>query len=62
MVMAKFQSTLDHLFPPPTYLAMPAVGVDVSDTSLKYIRFDKHRDGVALGAWGDLKIPDGVIS
>jgi type IV pilus assembly protein PilM len=41
---------------------MPAVGVDVSDTSLKYIRFDKHRDGVSLGAWGDLKIPDGVIS
>jgi type IV pilus assembly protein PilM len=62
MAMATLQSTLDYLFPPPAYLALPAVGVDVSDTSLKYIRFDKHRDGVSLGAWGDLKIPDGVIA
>jgi type IV pilus assembly protein PilM len=59
--MASFHSIFAHLFPPPHYLSMPAVGVDVSDTSLKYIRLARHRDTFSLASWGDVSIPEGVI-
>lgn len=52
-------------FPPPTYLSMPAVGVDISDTSLKYISFEpnqKRNGGRVLKHWGDISIPSGIVS
>jgi len=27
------------VFPPPNYMQMPSVGIDISDTSLKYVFF-----------------------
>lgn len=50
-----------RFFPPPQFISLPAVGVDVSDTSLKYMQFTKDGALLQLGAWGDLKIPDGVV-
>lgn len=52
-------------FPPPAYLSMPSVGVDISDTSLKYVSFDPipKRDGShILKQWGDISIPSGIVS
>lgn len=56
--------TITRFFPPPQYLMMPSVGVDISDTSLKYIQFERRRvhDSVLeLKHWGDLAIPAGVV-
>jgi type IV pilus assembly protein PilM len=55
---------LARWFPPPSYLTFPSVGVDLSDTSLKYIRLKRsylHRAGVALSAWGSIDLPEGAI-
>jgi len=42
---------------------MPSVGVDISDTSLKYIQFgQQHRDQRVLELWGELDIPLGVLN
>lgn len=57
-------STLQKLFPPPTYITLPSVGVDISDTSLKYVAFNRahaHDTDLTLTEWGDIDIPEGVV-
>lgn len=57
-------SALSRIFPPPSYLTMPSIGVDVSDTSLKYVSFHPNsREGAdkKLKMWGDIPIPNGVV-
>jgi type IV pilus assembly protein PilM len=57
-------STLQKLFPPPRYITLPSIGVDISDTSLKYIAFEKehaHDTELMLRKWGDIDIPEGVV-
>ena len=52
------------VFPPPTYISLPSVGVDISDTSMKYVSFrpslrpEKVR---TLDLWGDINIPENVL-
>lgn len=58
-------SILEKVLPPPTYMLLASTGVDISDTSLKYVRFapvarasmNRH-----LEAWGEIDIPDGVLN
>ena len=56
--------TLGKLIPPPRYLTLPGYGVDISDTSLKYMalapesRFSSHS---VITDWGELVIPGGVL-
>jgi type IV pilus assembly protein PilM len=56
--------TLQKLFPPPAYITLPSIGVDISDTSLKYIEFKRehaHDTNLVLKKWGDIDIPEGVV-
>jgi type IV pilus assembly protein PilM len=56
--------TLGKIIPPPSYIQLPSVGVDVSDTSLKYIQFKSdNRSGTELELlhWGDLEIAEGAL-
>ncbi|MES2749551.1 MAG: pilus assembly protein PilM [Patescibacteria group bacterium] len=58
------RSLFEHILPPPAYLLMESIGVDISDTSLKYIKFSESGHLVAkhkLQAWGELDIPEGVL-
>ncbi len=50
--------------PPPRYLTLPSVGVDISDTSIKYVTLSPGRRGKGrkLLSWGDIDIPSGVLS
>lgn len=48
-------------FPPPAYLTMPAVGIDISDRSVKFLEFNRRRGQIELGAFGERKIPAGVV-
>lgn len=57
-------TTFGDILPPPSYLTMPSVGVDISDTSLKYVQFQADsRSGTTLKLrkWGDIDIPEGVL-
>lgn len=55
---------LGKIIPPPSYIQLPNVGVDVSDTSLKYIQFKADtKSGIAfeLDKWGDIEIATGAL-
>lgn len=57
-------SALSRIIPPPTYITMPAFGVDISDASLKYVFFKpstRHGSERELVQWGDIPIPSGVV-
>jgi type IV pilus assembly protein PilM len=57
-------SVLSKILPPPAFLSMPCVGVDISDTSLKYISFEpttKDNKPLKLKQWGDIAIPNGIV-
>lgn len=57
-------STLKKIFPPPAYITLPSIGVDISDTSLKYVGFERahsHDKDLILTKWGDIDIPVGVV-
>lgn len=56
--------TLGKIIPPPAYIHLPSAGVDVSDTSLKYVQFKSdNRSGTDLELlfWGDIDIPEGAL-
>lgn len=48
-------------FPIPTYLAMPAVGVDVSDLSIKYVLLRRHAHRIEIVACGKFDLPLGTV-
>lgn len=60
----KVLQTLGKIIPPPSYIQLPSAGVDVSDTSLKYIQFKSdNRSGTELQLlhWGDIDIVEGAL-
>ncbi len=57
-------SVVQKLFPPPAIMSFPCVGVDISDTSLKYIQFVRehsHDKNLSIKYWGDIEVPSGVV-
>lgn len=56
-------SVVQKIFPTPGLMSFPCVGVDVSDTSLKYIQFERphHRGDVRIKCYGDVDIPVGTV-
>ena len=55
---------LSRIVPPPTYITMPSIGVDISDTSLKYVSFEPSMQSGAereLKQWGEVPIPNGIV-
>ena len=47
---------------PPAFVTLPSVGLDISDTSLKYIKLGGSQEGKrTLDQWGDITIPNGVL-
>jgi type IV pilus assembly protein PilM len=49
------------LFPPPDFLTLPAVGIDISDRSIKYAELIRNGDSYHLGRFGEVSLPPGVI-
>lgn len=49
------------IFPPPKYLSVPSVGLDLSDRSFKYVAFSKTRHGVRVEKYGKVAVPQGII-
>lgn len=42
-------------------MTLPAVGVDISDASLKYVQFHREGHRLALARWGDIPIPPDIV-
>jgi Tfp pilus assembly PilM family ATPase len=55
------RSKFYQFFPPPQFLQMPAVGVDISDATLRFVELVETRKGLELGRFGQQSIPKGVI-
>ena len=52
---------LSRFFPPPKYLQMPAVGIDISDRSLKFVEVLEKKGELRLGRFGKRTLPPGLI-
>jgi len=47
---------------PPSFITLPCIGLDISDTSLKYISFTGEKNGNrTIEQYGDITIPNGVL-
>jgi type IV pilus assembly protein PilM len=53
---------LARAFPTPQFLSPPAVGIDVSDTSVKWLSFTPSGHGYRIGAYGDQDLPGGMLA
>ncbi len=54
-------SPVSKFFPVPGYLQVPAVGIDLSDRSIKYIEFKKTSEGLRLKRFGKKSIDKGLV-
>lgn len=52
---------LADIFPMPDYLRMPAVGLDISDQSLKYLSLGRTRKKIFIESFGNKPINPGII-
>lgn len=50
-----------ELFPTPAYLQMPAVGVDVSDHTIRFLELVPHKQRLVVRRWGSRELPTGTI-
>jgi type IV pilus assembly protein PilM len=48
-------------FPFPRYLQIPAVGIDISDRSIKYVELEKYGGGLKLKKFGKKNIDKGIV-
>src|SRR3989344_1276583 len=55
------QNTFLDRFPIPRYLKIPALGLDISDRSLKYVELEKKNGAMSVSRFGQRLIPDGII-
>lgn len=55
------RSKFSQLFPPPQYLQQPAVGLDISDMSMRFVELVNHGDEFEIGRFGERAIPRGII-
>lgn len=56
------RSVFYKFFPVPKYMEMPAVGMDVSEVSLRFVELLPKGRGLVLGKYGERPIPEGTIA
>lgn len=60
---AGFTHRLFHeFFPPPKFLEMPAVGLDLSDSAVTALELIRRKDSYVVGRFGRRALPSGAIS
>lgn len=58
-----FTHRLFHeFFPPPRFLEMPAVGLDISDAAVTALELIRRKGSFAVGRFGRQPLPAGIIS
>lgn len=51
-----------EFFPPPRFLEMPVVGLDISDSAVSALELVRHKGMFALGRFGRRALPEGSIT
>lgn len=55
------RNPLLKLFPPPVYLTMPSVGIDISDRTMKFVELSDERGRRVPTCFGDRPLEEGII-
>ena len=55
-------SRIADIFPPPRFMTLPSVGVDISESSLKYMQFRTEDRTRTVMHWGDIFLSPGIIA
>ncbi|MFA6536460.1 MAG: pilus assembly protein PilM [Candidatus Paceibacterota bacterium] len=59
--MASFVKSFLRFFPTPQFLAMPAVGLDVSDRAIRFVEFGRRSGLPVLKNFGEIILPEGLV-
>lgn len=59
--MSAFIDHISRAVPPPEFLRMPAVGLDISDDAIKFVELERERSGVRLKRYDRKILPKGTI-
>lgn len=62
LIHEKGENLFLRMFPPPSYLSMPSVGVDISDHSVRVVDLKRKRGRLSMERFGRKAIPDGTLS
>lgn len=62
MQSVKNKSFFDRFFPIPKFLAVPSVGIDISDNSIHFMEFANKYDDKILKNFGSCVVPKGIVS
>jgi len=54
-------NSFKHFFPAPDFLALPAVALDISDRSVKFLKIGRSKYGFSIKTFGEKIIPEGTI-
>jgi len=57
-----YQPLLKKFFPPPRYLKMEAVGIDISDRAIRYLSFKNKGSVREIDVFGEVALPEGALS
>lgn len=57
----KLRSAILRFFPPPLFFAMPAVGIDISDRSIKYMVLSSEYGSPHLVDYGESVLSPGIV-
>lgn len=49
------------IFEVPNFIAMPAVGIDISTDTVRFIEFKKKGDRYIVGRFDSIKLPSGIV-
>lgn len=55
------QSLFARLFPIPSFFTLPSVGLDFSDTTLRFMKLTQSIHGLVPDAYAQLTLPEGVL-
>ena len=56
-----YSSSFFKFFPPPRFLEMPAVGLDISDEAIRFAGLKRGHGGFVLGTYGEESIQPGIV-
>ena len=57
----QFSRMLARWFPVPQLLAPHAAGIDITDTSVKWLLFAQDKNGLRVASWGTVPIAPGIV-
>lgn len=59
---AGFSGALSRMFPTPHLLYPPAAGIDISDSSVKWLRLVPDHDHLRVAEYGELPLEKGIVT